>query len=151
MPTICERREASSWMCNFVRQAPLSPLNVSYETGACCRLRLKRLDGVAHLASRMVAKRSRAMAVGLGSPIKADEGQRLGAKAAKVSNASGRNTPTLTGGPATEEIHPQQFEWSLAIQPGKVGFQGFFKPSRAWTVTDATAFVAAIWRHGGPK
>ena len=61
----------------------------------------------------------------------------------------GRNTPTLKGGPVTAEIHPQQFEWTLAIQPENVGFQRFFNRPRAWTETDDTAFVAAIWTMAG--
>ena len=72
--------------CNSVRQVLLSPINVSYETGACRRLRPKhpktRWCGAPYMNGR---ERVPAMVVGVGCPIKDDDGQRVGAKAARVS------------------------------------------------------------------
>ena len=94
----------------FLRQVLISQ-SASRTNGACRRLRPKHpgwCGAPCFMNGRESGPGPRWSDWG-SSIIKAYDGQRVGAKAARVSKVRpGGNTPTLTGGPATEEIHPQQ-------------------------------------------
>ena len=85
-----EQREAVRGGPQLCRQVLLDPINVSYETGACRRLRRKRPGSGVELLPYEGCKVVPAMVVGLGVQIKADDGQRSGSESCQSIDLFGK-------------------------------------------------------------